>query len=298
MGGDIIGDIKAARMVFEEADDELHSNLRKLVLEGPADELGKTENTQPAILVLSTAILTALREAGVGSKNHPTFVAGHSLGEYSALVAAGALPMRRAAGLVAQRGRFMQEAVGEGEGAMAAVIGMDGDVLNRILKEVSTPDEIVTAANYNAPGQIVISGHRIAVERAAERAKEGGARAVIMLKVSVPSHSPLMKGAAERLRGVLTQISFAQPTIPVVANVTAALYPGAEAIGDLLIRQLVGPVRWEESVRHMIDNGVTDFIEVGPGNVLAGLIKRIDAKVGTLSVGDMTGLREAEKKYQ
>ena len=298
MGAEIIADFKAARLIFEEAGDELHRNIVKLVLEGPSDELGKTENTQPAILVLSMAILAAIREAGVGSDNRPAFAAGHSLGEYSALVAAEALPVRRAAELVAKRGRFMQEAVGEGEGAMAAVIGLDGEKLNRILGEVSTPDEIVTAANFNAPGQIVISGHRTAVERAQEKAKEAGARGVIMLKVSVPSHSPLMQGAAEKLKKELADISFARLAMPVVANVTAAPYPGADGIADLLVRQLVGPVRWAQSVRYMVDNGVTDFIEVGPGAVLAGLIKRIDAKVGILSVGDMTGLKEAQKRYQ
>ncbi len=298
MGADIIADFKAARLVFEEAEDELHRNLRRLILEGPQEELSKTENTQPAILVLSAAIHAALQEAGVGSKQGPAFAAGHSLGEYSALVAAQALPIRQAAGLVGKRARFMQEAVGEGLGAMAAVIGLEIEKLDPILKEVSTPAEIVTAANFNAPGQIVISGHRGAVERAQARAKEAGARGAIILKVSVPSHCPLMEGAADSLKGVLAGISFGKPAIPVVSNVTAAPYPGASAIGDLLVRQLVLPVRWEQSVRYMIDNGVTDFVEVGPGTVLSGLIKRIDGTVGTLPVGDMASLREAQKKYQ
>lgn len=298
MGADIIADFKAARLVFEEAEDELHRDIRKLILEGPPEELSKTENTQPAILVLSAAILAALREAGIGSNHRPAFAAGHSLGEYSALVAAEVLPIRQAAGLVGKRAFFMQEAVGEGEGAMAAVVGMEAGRLDPILAEVSTADEIVTAANFNAPGQIVISGHRGAVERAQKRAKESGARAVIVLKVSVPSHCPLMQGAAEKLKGVLAGISFAEPAIPVVSNVTAAPYPGAGAIAELLVKQLVLPVRWEQSVRTMIDNGVTDFIEVGPGTVLAGLIKRIDDTVRTVSVGDMASLREAQKKYQ
>jgi [acyl-carrier-protein] S-malonyltransferase len=298
MGGDIIADFRTARLVFEEAEDELHMKLRSLVLEGPADELAKTENTQPALLVLSVAILAALTDVGVGSNNRPSCAAGHSLGEYSALVAAGALSMRRAAGLVAKRGKFMQEAVAEGKGAMAAVIGMEADALERLLEDVSTPDEIVAAANFNAPGQIVISGNRTAVERAQERAKEAGARAVIPLKVSVPSHSPLMKDAAERLGRELSGVSFGEPEIPVVANVTAGPYPGASAISELLIRQLVEPVRWEAGVRYMIAHEVTDFIEVGPGTVLAGLNKRIDPKVATLSVGTVEGLREAQKKYQ
>jgi [acyl-carrier-protein] S-malonyltransferase len=206
--------------------------------------------------------------------------------------------VRQAAGLVTKRGKFMQEAVAEGKGAMAAVIGMEADTLERVLEDVSTADEIVTAANFNAPGQIVISGHRAAVERAQERAKEAGARAVIPLKVSVPSHSPLMKDAAERLGRELAGVSFGEPEIPVVANVTAGPYPGASAAADLLARQLVEPVRWEEGVRYMIAHEVTDFIEVGPGTVLAGLNKRIDPKVATLSVGTVEGLRQAQKKYQ
>ncbi len=298
MGADVIADFKAARLVFEEAEDELHRNLRKLVLEGPAEELSRTENTQPAILVVSAAILAALREAGVGSNSAPLFAAGHSLGEYSALVAARALPVRSAAGLVARRAVFMQQAVAEGEGAMAAVIGLDPEPLERVLAAASTSDEIVTAANFNSPGQIVISGHRGAVERAQEKAKEAGARTVILLKVSVPSHCPLMAGAAEDLAGALAKISFAQPEIPVVSNVTALPYPSAEAIPDLLAQQLVLPVRWEQSVRHMIANGVTDFIEIGPGSVLTGLIKRIEKTAGTLAVGDTAGLKEAQKKYQ
>lgn len=298
MGAEIIAEFKAARLVFEEVEDELHMNIRRLILEGPQEELSKTENTQPAILTLSAAILAALLDAGVGSNRKPLFAAGHSLGEYSALVAAQSLPIRTAAGLVGKRASFMKEAVGEGEGAMAAVIGMDAGRLDPILAEASTPDEIAAAANFNAPGQIVISGHRAAVERAQKLAKEAGARAVIPLKVSVPSHCPLMQEAADRLKGVLAGISFAEPAIPVVSNVTAETYPGAGAIADLLVSQLVLPVRWEQSVRTMIDSGVTDFLEVGPGAVLAGLIKRIDGAVTTLPVGDMASLREAQKKYQ
>jgi [acyl-carrier-protein] S-malonyltransferase len=298
MGADIIAEFKAARLVFEQAEDELHRNIRKLILEGPSEELSKTENTQPALLTLSAAILAALRDAGVGSNHRPAFAAGHSLGEYSALVAAEALPLRKAADLVGKRARFMQQAVGEGEGAMAAVIGMDAERLDPILAQASTAGEIVTAANFNCPGQIVVSGHRAAVERVQKRAKEAGARSVIILKVSVPSHCPLMQGAADKLKDVLAGISFAEPGIPVVSNVTAAPYAKAGEIADLLVKQLVLPVRWEQSVRTMLDGGVTDFIEVGPGAVLAGLIKRIDDTARTLSVGDMASLREAQKKYQ
>jgi len=298
MGAEIIAEFRAARLVFEEAEDELHKNIRKLILEGPAEELSKTENTQPAILTLSAAILAALRDAGVGSSHRPAFAAGHSLGEYSALVAADALPVRQAVGLVEKRALFMQQAVGEGEGAMAAVIGLGIDGLAPILEEVSTAAEIVTAANFNAPGQIVVSGHRTAVERVQKRAKEAGARGVIMLKVSVPSHCPLMQPAADNLKGALTGISFAEPAIPVVSNVTGIPYPEPGAIAELLVKQLVMPVRWEESVRTMVDNGVTDFVEVGPGTVLAGLIKRIDGTAGTLSVGDIASLKQAQKKYQ
>ncbi|MBN2223947.1 MAG: ACP S-malonyltransferase [Deltaproteobacteria bacterium] len=298
MGGDIIADFKAARLVFEEAEDELHKNIRRLILQGPQEELSKTENTQPAILVLSAAIHAALREAGVGSNNLPAFAAGHSLGEYSALVAAESLSIRQAAGLVGKRAAFMQQAVAEGQGAMAAVIGLSSERLDSVLKEASTADEIVAAANFNAPGQIVISGHRGAVQRAQQGAKEAGARAVIVLKVSVPSHCPLMEGAADNLKRVLAGISFKEPAVPVVSNVTATPYSGADAIADLLAKQLILPVRWEQSVRYMVDNGVTGFIEVGPGAVLSGLIKRIDAQVATLAVGNTASLREAQKKYQ
>jgi [acyl-carrier-protein] S-malonyltransferase len=298
MGRDICDTFKAARLVFEEAEDEIHLNLRRLAFEGPEDELFKTENTQPVILVLSAAILAALRDAGVGSgKDRPLFSAGHSLGEYTALVAADAVTLRSAAGLVKKRGRFMQGAVPEGEGAMAAVIGMNREGLDALAREVSTEDEIVVAANYNAPGQIVVSGHRAAINRLRERAKDAGALKVIPLKVSVPSHSPLMAPAAESLATELSGIAFASPAIPVVSNVTAAPYPGADSIGDLLVRQLVSPVRWEESIRHMIDQGVTDFIEIGPGKVLAGLNRRIDPKASAMSVGDVRSVAEAEKKF-
>jgi [acyl-carrier-protein] S-malonyltransferase len=298
MGRDICDNFKAARLVFEEAEDEIHLNLRKLAFEGPEDELSKTENTQPAILVLSAAILAALREAGVGSGgDRPIFSAGHSLGEYTALVAAEAVALRAAAGLVRKRGRFMQSAVPEERGAMAAVIGMEPERLDALLKEASTDDEVVVAANYNAPGQVVVSGHREAVMRVHERAKDAGALKVILLKVSVPSHSPLMASAAESLAKELAGIAFANPAIPVVSNVTAAPYGGPDSIGELLTRQLVSPVRWEESIKHMIDQGVTEFIEVGPGKVLAGLNRRIDPKAAVMSIGDVVSVSEAEKKF-
>ena len=298
MGRDICDNFKAARLVFEEAEDEIRLNLRKLIFEGPEDELSKTENTQPAILVLSMAVLAAIRDAGVGSKSPATFCAGHSLGEYSALSAASALDVRQAVGLVRKRGEFMQAAVPEGIGAMAAVIGLDKEKLEGLLKDVSTTHEAVAAANFNAPGQIVISGHRQAVGRVEEKAKGAGALKVIILKVSVPSHCPLMAPAAERLKKELEGLPFSEPRVRVISNVTAAPYPGKDEVVDLLTRQLVSPVRWEESVRYMINQGVTDFIEVGPGKVLAGLVKRIDGKAGASSVGDLGSLREAEKKYQ
>ncbi len=298
MGKDICDNIATARLVFEEAEDELHVNIRKLAFEGPEAELSRTENTQPALLVVSMAILAAMREAGIGSENPAVFLAGHSLGEYSALTAAGALTLREAARLVQKRGRLMQDAAGQGIGAMAAVLGMDAERLDALLKEVSTPREIVVAANYNAPGQIVVSGHRTAVERLEKSAQEGGATKVILLKVSVASHSPLMEEAARGLNRELSSVSFAEPGTPVVSNVTAVPYPGKDAIADLLTRQLVSPVRWEESVRYMIAQETGDFVEVGPGKVLSGLMKRIDRKAASCSVGDIASLKEAEKKYQ
>jgi [acyl-carrier-protein] S-malonyltransferase len=298
MGKDICDNIAAARLVFEEAEDELHINIRKLAFEGPEEELSKTENTQPALLAASMAVLAAMREAGIGGKNPPIFFAGHSLGEYSALTAAGSLTLREAARLVRKRGHLMQEAVGEGVGAMAAVLGMDAEKLDALVKEVSTPREIVVAANYNGPGQIVVSGHRTAIERLEKSALEAGALKVIVLKVSVPSHSPLMEGAARSLNDELSAVSFAEPGVPVISNVTAVPYPNKDAMVDLLTRQLVSPVRWEESVRHMIEHGTGDFVEVGPGRVLSGLVKRIDKRIAAVSVGDIASLKEAEKKYQ
>lgn len=192
----------------------------------------------------------------------------------------------------------MHGAVPEGSGAMAAVLGMDEETLIDILSEVSTDDEMVVVANYNCPKQVVISGHKGAVTRASDRAKEEGAFKVVPLKVSVPSHSPLMDKASEKLREVIGGITFSDPIAPVISNVTALPYSGGDAMIDLLPRQLTEPVRWEESVRYQVENGSTDFIEVGPGKVLSGLIKRIDRKLSIFSIGDTDSLKNAEKKYK
>jgi [acyl-carrier-protein] S-malonyltransferase len=263
----------AARAVFEEADDALGEALSQLCFEGPEDVLTLTENTQPAVLTTSIAILRALDEPF-------DVVAGHSLGEYSAHVAAGTLVLSDAVRLVRKRGRYMQEAVPFGEGAMAAVLKADRTLVERICAEVPG---LVEAVNYNSPQQIVIAGEAAAVSEAGTKLKEAGARAST-LPVSAPFHSSLMEPAEERLREAMEQIAFSDPSVPVYANVNAQRVTDAAAAKDALLRQVSRPVLWEESVRAMIADGVSLFVEVGPGRVLSGLLVRIDPGAGRVSV--------------
>jgi [acyl-carrier-protein] S-malonyltransferase len=263
----------AARAVFEEADDALGEALSQLCFEGPEDVLTLTENTQPAVLTTSIAILRALDEPF-------DVVAGHSLGEYSAHVAAGTLVLSDAVRLVRKRGRYMQEAVPFGEGAMAAVLKADRTLVERICAEVPG---LVEAVNYNSPQQIVIAGEAAAVSEAGTKLKEAGARAST-LPVSAPFHSSLMEPAEERLREAMEQIAFSDPSVPVYANVNAQPVTDAAAAKDALLRQVSRPVLWEESVRAMIADGVSLFVEVGPGRVLSGLLVRIDPGAGRVSV--------------
>ncbi|HEV8482971.1 MAG TPA: ACP S-malonyltransferase [Blastocatellia bacterium] len=285
MGKALADKLPVVQRVFDEADRALGMRLASLCFEGPDEELRLTANTQPAILTTCVAALRALEAAGVRAD----FVAGHSLGEYSALVAAGCLKFEDALRVVRQRGLFMQEAVPAGEGAMAALTGCDIELVNSVCREAAILG-VCGPANINSPNQTVIAGHRPAVERAVELAKAAGARRTVMLAVSAPFHCELMKPAAERLGPLLAAIEFRDLKIPLVTNVDASMVTTGVEAREALIRQVASPVRWSDSVRLLIDNGVTRFIEVGPGKVLAGLIRQIDRESQVLSVADPDSL--------
>ena len=271
MGKALADNFPVARQVFAEADEALGFNLARLCFEGPEDDLKLTANTQPAILTTSIAALRVLQtETGL----QPGCTAGHSLGEYSALVCAGALSFADAVRTVRQRGTFMQEAVPVGTGAMAALLGIERAELESICAEAAQ-GEVVSAANFNSPGQIVIAGHAGAVSRAIEVAKGRGYRKAMLLPVSAPFHCALMQPAAERLADVLAQVAVADPAVPVVSNVAALPNRDGNRVKELLIAQVCAPVRWDESVQKMAELGATRYIEIGPGKVLAGLVKRI-----------------------
>jgi [acyl-carrier-protein] S-malonyltransferase len=271
MGKELADNFPAARQVFAEANESLGFDLAKLCFEGPDDELKLTANTQPAILTVSIAALRALQaETGL----QPGCTAGHSLGEYSALVCAGALTFADAVRTVRQRGTFMQEAVPVGTGAMAAMLGIERAELAAICIEAAQ-GEVVSAANFNSPGQIVVAGSAGAVARAIEIAKGRGYRKAMLLPVSAPFHCALMQPAAERLAKVLAQIALADPQVPVISNVEALPNSNGELVRELLVAQVCAPVRWDESVQKMAELGVTRFVEIGPGKVLSGLVKRI-----------------------
>src|SRR6478609_3039216 len=272
-----------ANRVFELADQALGFSIRALCFEGPEAELTLTKHTQPAIVATSIATLAAIRAAHP-SLPAPSFAAGHSLGEYSALVAAGALTLEDAVRLVHLRGRAMQEAVPQGEGGMAAVMGGDRAAVEALCREAAEGD-VVSPANFNAPGQIVISGHQRAVDRAAALAASKKLRAV-PLKVSAPFHCALMAPAARAVEAALAQLTLARPTFPVIANVTALPNQDAATTKSLLVRQIDAPVLWEQTIALMAESGVSHALEIGPGKVLAGLVKRIDKRMTVLSVGD------------
>ena len=262
-----------ARRTFEEADDVLGFSLSRLIWEGPEEELGLTTNTQPALLATSIAIYRALLPQGLFVE--PEAMAGHSLGEYSALVAADALDFADALRLVRRRGELMQEAVPVGVGAMAAFIGLDDQAVAAVAEEAAQ-GEVCAVANYNSPGQTVIAGHKAAVDRAVAMAKDRGARKATLLAVSAPFHSPLMRPAREGMAAELAKVEFRAPRVPVVSNVDAAPVLDGDAARDALVRQIDGPVRWVESVTWMArEAGVGTFLEIGAGNVLTGLNRRI-----------------------
>jgi [acyl-carrier-protein] S-malonyltransferase len=285
MGRSLADTYPICRDTFTEADDALGEPLSRLCFDGPDDRLMLTENTQPAILAVSTAVARLARSRGVEAR----FAAGHSLGEYSAHVAAGTLSFADALRTVKRRGRYMQEAVPVGEGAMAAILGLDAEGVARACAEAAD-GQVVSPANLNAPGQIVIAGHAAAVARAGERAKALGAKRAIALAVSAPFHCALMKPAEDRLAPELRALASHDPSFPVVANVDATPKTTAADAIEALIRQVSAPVRWEDVVRRLIADGARTFVELGPGSVLAGLIKKIDRSVTVFSVEDESGL--------
>ena len=278
MGRALFESSTAARAVFEEADEVLGFALSRLCFEGPEEELQSTANTQPAILTHSIALLAELRAQSPQRLEGAGFAAGHSLGEYSACVAAGALTFPDAIRLVRRRGEFMQEAVPAGVGAMAAIIGLPAADVEAVCLEVSG-DDVVSAANYNSPEQTVIAGHAGAVERASAACLARGAKRTIRLPVSAPFHSALMRPARERMRQLLDRTEISNAEFPVVTNVDAEPASRGELLRDALVRQIDSPVRWVESVRRLAAEGVDHALEIGPGNVLAGLVRRIERAI-------------------
>ena len=278
------------KRTYEEANDALSYDLKKISLEGPAEELNKTEVTQPAILAASVAALRALKSR---IDAVPAAVAGHSLGEYSALVAAGALDFADALRLVRLRGQAMQAAVPQGKGAMAAVLGLADDVVIDGCKSVSQDGDAVWAANFNTPGQVVISGAKEAVDRAAKFFAENGAKRVVPLAVSAPSHCPMMQSAADKLKEALSSITLKDAAIPVYCNAYAKPLTAKDEIVKALILQLVGPVRWVECVKAMQSDGVSALIECGPGKVLCGLNRKIDKSLDLANICDEDSLNKA-----
>ena len=288
MGKALYDNYPEARAIFEAADEALGFSISKLCFEGPEEELRKTFNTQPAILTVSVAALRILQKAGVKAD----ITAGHSLGEYSALVAAGVLDFADAVRLVNKRGQFMQEAVPLGEGAMAAVLGIDRDKVVEICAQVEKEHGAVQAVNFNCPGQIVIAGTTVAVQKAAEALKAAGAKRTILLPVSAPFHSTLLRPAAQRLALELDKVEFHEPVIPVVANVNGEVSTSKDGIKELLVSQAASPVLWEDCVATVAKFGASVSVEVGPGKVLTGFTKKIAPEIATLNVEDLESLQK------
>jgi [acyl-carrier-protein] S-malonyltransferase len=304
MGRDLYDNFPVARAVFDEADESLGFPLSRLIFEGPEDQLKLTEHTQPAILTVSVAAARVLAERSI----QPALAAGHSLGEYSAHVAAGTLTFADAVRTVRARGRYMQQAVPPGVGAMAAILGLDAALIREICSQVTdqlTPlptdplaktfspnSAVVSPANLNSPDQTVISGAAAAVERAADLCKQAGAKRTVMLQVSAPFHCALMQPAQDALAADLATLTFNNPHFPVAANVDARLLTHSTEVPDCLIRQVTGPVRWVECIQLLIAQGATHFIEVGPGKVLSGLMRQIDRNQKALNVEDSASLEK------
>ncbi|MDO7267287.1 ACP S-malonyltransferase [Shouchella clausii] len=282
MGATLFAEDSLAKEVLERADKALGFPLSEIIEHGPEEKLKQTAYAQPALVTMSTAVLQLFRDADIQAD----FVAGHSLGEYSALVACKSLTFEDAVTLVHQRGTLMEEAVPQGQGAMAAVLGLNKEELEEVASEIAADGEVAELANLNCPGQIVLSGTAKGIEQAAVLAKQKGAKRVLPLAVSGPFHSSLMKPAADQFKQALEQAPFANPTVPLIANVTAEVTDAPEVIREQLAEQIYSPVRFEESVRRMIELGVDTFIEIGAGNVLCGLVRKIDRNLRTFAVSD------------
>ncbi|HEY9042329.1 MAG TPA: ACP S-malonyltransferase [Rheinheimera sp.] len=289
MLADLYAEFDIVKQTFTEASDALGYDLWALVANGPEADLNETHRTQPALLTASVAVWRLWQQQG---GVQPAYFAGHSLGEYSALVCAGVLSLSDAVKLVEKRGNYMQQAVPAGVGAMSAIIGLD-DAAIAVACEQAAQGEVVSPVNYNSPGQVVIAGHKAAVERAGELCKAAGAKRALPLPVSVPSHCALMRPAAEKLAADLAALNFNPAVIPVVNNVDVVIATDAAAIKDALVRQLYSPVRWTESIEWLAQQGVTEVLELGAGKVLSGLIKRIDRNLAAASVGDISSLQTA-----
>ena len=288
MGKEFYDTFPVAKEVFQAADEALGFSITDLCFKGPEDELRKTYNTQPAILTMSMACYAVLAEQGL----KPDIVAGHSLGEYCALVASRSLTFADAVRLVRKRGQYMQEAVPLGQGGMAAIIGLDRKIVETLCQEVESQGDVVQAVNYNCPGQIVIAGSSSGVAKAVESLKAAGAKRAILLSVSAPFHSTLMQPAAEKLLKALDNVEISDTIIPVVANVTGRIIKSRQEIKASLVKQAAHPVLWEESIATIKEYGVTEIVEVGPGKVLTGFTKKIAKEINTLNIEDLPSLQK------
>lgn len=296
MGKDLAAAYPQARAVFDEVDEALGEKLSALIWDGAQDELTLTHNAQPALMATSLAALRALEAEGV-SMGMASYVAGHSLGEYSALAAAGALSLSDTARLLRIRGKAMQKAAPVGEGAMAALLGLDFETVGKVAA-AAAQGEVCQAANDNDPGQVVVSGHKAAVERAVELAREKGAKRAMLLPVSAPFHCALMEPAAQVMQEALSAVEIRAPAVPLVANVRAEAVSDPATIRDLLVAQVTGSVRWRESVLHMAAQGVTEMWEIGAGKALSGMVRRIDRAITCHAVGSPADARAAAESLQ
>jgi [acyl-carrier-protein] S-malonyltransferase len=291
MGKDLAASFSTAKEVFQEVDEALSQKLSYIMFEGSESDLTLTENAQPAIMASSIAILRVMeKQMGFSIKETASFVAGHSLGEYTALCAAGSFTLADTARLLKLRGQAMQRAVPKGEGAMAAILGLEMDAVEAIVEEAVLTGEVVAVANDNSPGQIVISGSAIGIEKASELAKAKGAKRAVLLPVSAPFHCPLMQPAADEMKAALAARVIQPPMVPLIANVTARDVRDPEMIRDLLVQQVCGRVRWRESVSYLHTQGVSQLIEIGVGKVLTGLAKRIEKDMDAICIASPTDL--------
>ncbi|MDB4221556.1 ACP S-malonyltransferase [Amylibacter sp.] len=296
MGKDLAENFSVSKDVFEEVNDALEQDLSSLIWDGDIDTLTLTENAQPALMATSIAAVKALESEGI-EFNQASFIAGHSLGEYSALCAAGSLNIQDTAKLLRIRGKAMQDAVPIGIGAMAAILGLDFNTVNKIAKSIGN-DQVCQAANDNDPGQVVISGHKEAVEQTIELAKAAGAKRAILLPVSAPFHCALMQPAADAMSEALDGIDLESPSVPLVANVKASQETNGSIIKELLIEQVTGSVRWRESIEYISFHGVTDVFEIGAGKALSGMVRRIDREINVNQVFDTNSVNAAVLKLK